>query len=238
MLGREYRDLNGEGVHLNPRGLKRHGELWAEKVQAWLDRVLASERWESDIRRFEAADQQNPPPQNAILFIGSSGFTMWTTLAKDFPEHKVINRGFGGSQIADSVYFADRILFPCNPRLIVFRAGTNDLASGKTPEQVAADFKAFVTMVHQRLPKTRIVFMTLNPTIARWGNFAKETKTNDLIKASFANDKLVEFVDTVAPMLGADGKPRPELYGPDKLHNSRKGYELWISLIQPHLKGE
>src|SRR5204862_4593101 len=69
-------------------------------------------KWEKDIAAFEAADRKNPPPVGAILFIGSSSTRRWTNLAATFPEFQVINRGFGGSQIADSVAFVDRIVTP------------------------------------------------------------------------------------------------------------------------------
>jgi lysophospholipase L1-like esterase len=192
-----------------------------------------SERWEPHIRTFEAADRANPPPKDAILFIGSSGIVLWKTLAEDFPEAKVINRGFGGSEIADSTYYADRIVFPYRPRMIVFRAGVNDIAAGKTPEQVFADFKAFVSTVRAKLPNTPIVFLALNPSIARWGNFAKETKANQLIKAYIESEKNLVFADIATPMLGPDGKPRPELYAEDKLHNSPAGYKLWTAVVRP-----
>lgn len=197
-----------------------------------------SERFEKDIQAFEAADSKNPPPQDAILFIGSSGIRMWKTLAQDFPEYKVINRGFGGSQIADSVYYADRIVIPYKPRLIVLRAGTNDIAAGKKPEQVAADYKAFVKKVREKLPQTRIVFMSLNPSPVRWANAEKEQKTNQLIRdyiAAHENENL-DYIDSFTPMLGSDGKPRPELYAADRLHNTPEGYKLWVSLVKPHLK--
>ena len=83
--------------------------------------------------------------------------------AQDYPDYKVINRGFGGSQIADSVYYADRIIIPYKPRLIVLQAGTNDINAGKSPEQVLADFKAFVEKVRAKLPDTRIAFLSINP---------------------------------------------------------------------------
>lgn len=218
-------------------------------LRAWLSLLLTallsspsvaadkspSERWEADLQRFEASDRTNPPPENAVLFIGSSGIALWHTLAADFPEHKVINRGFGGSEIADSTYYADRIVIPYKPRLIVFRAGVNDIAAGKTPEQVAADFQAFVTKVRAKLPDVRIAFMALNPSILRWDNFAKETKTNDLIKAYIASDKNLDYIDVVGPMLGPDGKPRPEIFAEDRLHNNAEGYKLWTSLVRPHL---
>src|SRR5258705_4276977 len=109
-------------------------------------------RFDADIAAFEAQDRTNPPPKDAILFIGSSSIRMWKTLAQDFPEHKVINRGFGGSEIADSVHFADRIVIPYRPKMVVMYAGGNDINGGKKPERVAAEFKAVVGKLRAKLP--------------------------------------------------------------------------------------
>ncbi len=195
-----------------------------------------SQLWEREIRAFEAADKECPPPKGAILFIGSSGIRLWKTLAEDFPEYKVINRGFGGSQIADSVYYAERIVFPYKPRLIVLRAGGNDIAAGKTPQQVAADFRAFVEKVHAKLPKTRICFISWNSTPARWPNAAKENRLNQLVKAYIASHKNLVYIDTASSMVDADGKPRPELLAKDRLHCSAAGYRVWTSIVRPYLK--
>ena len=195
-----------------------------------------SQRWEGDIRAFEAADKKSPPPQGGILFIGSSGIRMWKTLAQDFPEHQVLNRGFGGSQIADSVYYANRIVFPYKPRLIVLRAGGNDIAAGKTPEQCAADFRVFVEKVRAKLPETRICYMAFNNTPARWPNAGKENKLNQLIKDYIAAHENLDYIDAATPMLGADGKPRPELFLQDRLHCNAAGYQLWTSIVRPYLK--
>src|SRR5262249_31053266 len=109
-------------------------------------------KWEKEIAAFEQSDHTNPPPKGALLFIGSSTIRLWKSLAQDFPEQRVINRGFGGSEILDATHFAERIVFPCEPRMIFLRAGGNDLNAGKSPEQVFADFKAFVTRIHGKLP--------------------------------------------------------------------------------------
>src|SRR5436853_118273 len=111
--------------------------------------------FEKDVLAFEASDKTNPPPKNAILFIGSSSIRMWKTLAQDFPDYRVINRGFGGSQISDSIYFADRIVIPYQPRAIVFYAGGNDINGGKSAETVFTDFKTFVGKVRAKLPDTK-----------------------------------------------------------------------------------
>jgi lysophospholipase L1-like esterase len=192
-------------------------------------------RWEKEMVAFEKADRTNPPPKNAVLFIGSSGIRLWKTLAQDFPEHRVINRGFGGSHIADATHFAERIIFPCQPRLIVLRSGSNDLQANKPPERVAADFKAFVEKVRGKFPGMKIVFVEMNPTIARWKNLAKEQAANKLIADYIKQTPGLTFVNTSAQFLGPDGQPRADLLAADKLHFSAAGYKILTDLVKPAL---
>lgn len=193
-------------------------------------------QWENEIRAFEAADKEKTPPNDAILFIGSSSIRMWTDLAKDFPDKKLINRGFGGSQIADSTHFADRIAIPYKPKQIVMYAGDNDLNEGKSPEQVLADYKAFIAKVRAKLPEARFAFIAIKPSPSRAALMPKAAAANALIKKYSDSDKRLSFIDIYTPMLGADGQPRRELFLDDMLHLSRKGYDLWRDTIKPFLK--
>src|SRR5258707_13063020 len=113
------------------------------------------------MQQFEKSDQDNPPPRGAVLFVGSSSIRMWKNLAEDFPGIRAINRGFGGSEIADSTFYVDRIVTPYLPRMIVFYAGDNDLSDGKSPQKLLDDYKAFVSRVRIRLPSTRIAFISI-----------------------------------------------------------------------------
>src|SRR4051794_5572805 len=72
-------------------------------------------RWEKDIQAFEAQDKVKPPPKDPILFVGSSSIRMWK-VEESFPDLPVMNRGFGGSEISDSVYYANRIVIPYKPK--------------------------------------------------------------------------------------------------------------------------
>lgn len=193
-------------------------------------------KWEPAIQKFEAADVTNPPPKHAILFLGSSSIVKWKTLAEDFSEHQVINRGFGGSQIADSVAFVERIVLPYEPRLIVFYAGDNDIAVKKTPEQVAADFKAFVIDVQGRLPNTRIAYLSIKPSLKRWALVEQIKEANQRIAEFCRTHERLVYIDVFTPMLGADGQPPADLFVQDGLHLSAKGYELWASIVRPYLQ--
>jgi len=194
-----------------------------------------SARWETAIRKFEEQDKKSRPGPGGVLFVGSSSIRLWK-LDEHFPGKGYLNRGFGGSQIADSIYFADRIVLPHKPRTIVMYAGDNDLAKGKSPQQVAKDFRQFAALVHKDLPKTRIVYVAIKASSKRW-NLAEEIRqANRLIEKQCAADERLIFVDVFTPMLGADGKPRADLLAKDKLHLSPAGYELWTKLVKPHLR--
>jgi lysophospholipase L1-like esterase len=189
-------------------------------------------RFEADIRAFEAWDRQNSFPREAALFVGSSSIRMWPT-AESFPETPVINRGFGGSHVSDVNHFAERIVVKYKPRIIVFYAGDNDIAADKSPQQVFDDFQAFVRLIHQKLPSTRIVYLPIKPSLARWQMWSKMKAANALVQELSKADDLLEYTDTATPMLGDDGRPRGELFLDDGLHLNASGYRLWSRIVSP-----
>ena len=195
----------------------------------------AAARWEKEIRAFEAADKIQPPPRDAVLFIGSSSIRRWTNVAQAFPGHTVLNRGFGGSHLSDSVAFADRIVIPYRPSLVLLYAGDNDIAAGKSPERILADFKAFVGRIHSALPATRIAYIAIKPCPAREKYLDRVQATNRLIRDATATDDRLLFVDVFTPMLTKEGRPRADLCIQDGLHPNAKGYALWASLLRPIL---
>jgi len=193
-----------------------------------------------EINAFLTADQKQMPPTNAVLFIGSSSIRLWSTLASDFPEIPVINRGFGGSQIFESTLYADRIAAPYKPKLIVMFAGTNDLAYGnKSPQQVLQEFKDFAAKIHTLLPDTRLAYISISPTKARWNQEGAVLEANYLIQryiveTSSPTQKL-SFLDAHSALLTTDGQPPVTLERPDGLHFNAEGYKVWTSLLKPRI---
>ena len=205
--------------------------LWAQAAGADAD------RWESAIKKFEDADKVAPPPQNAIVFIGASSIVRWN-LHESFPElgPQAINRGFGGSLAADSTRYADRIVIPYKPRMVVFYAGDNDVEANHTPAQIAGDFEAFERKVHAALPATQIVFISIKPSIRRFPWIEQIKGANALVRQYCASHPHLTFVDIVPQMLGADGKPRKELLVEDGLHMTPAGYKIWNDALRPILQ--
>lgn len=192
-------------------------------------------QWERDIQAFEASDRASPPPAHAVLFIGSSSIRFWKSLASDFPNYRVINRGFGGSDMDDATAFADRIVTPYKPVAIVVYAGDNDLQNGDTPEQVRDDFAAFVTKVRQAQPQVPIAFISIKPSVARVSLLPSIQAANKLISAWAMTQKNVAFLDVAPAMVDAQGQPKPDLFIDDGLHMNPKGYALWVAQVRPWL---
>lgn len=192
--------------------------------------------WEAEINRFAEIDRTQTPPDDAILFVGSSSIRLWESLRSDFPQFKIINRGFGGSQFEDVNYFFDKIITPYKPKKIVLYVGENDIDSKQTAENVLEDFKIFVRLRDKNLPNTPLVFISLKPSISRWQMWSKMTKTNELIKTEIKKHKRIQFADLASKMLGADGKPLPDIYVSDGLHLNAKGYAIWRQNLLPFLR--
>jgi lysophospholipase L1-like esterase len=193
-------------------------------------------RWEAEIAAFEAADRQTPPPKGGIIFTGSSSIRLWTTLSKDFPTLPVVNRGFGGSQLADVTAFVPRLVTVHRPRQVVIYCGGNDIAAGRSAADVIAATKALVRAIHADLPSARIAYISIAPNPARWAHDATVRAANREIATWMAADQRLTFIDVYPHMLGPDGRPRPDIYVDDRLHMNEKGYAIWRDVVGPFLR--
>lgn len=196
-----------------------------------------AEKWDPAIQKFEDQDKVSPPPQNGIVFIGASSIVRWN-LPEYFPElgAKAINRGFGGSQSVDSVRYVDRIVVPYHPRIVVYYAGDNDVEANIPAEEIAHQFALFEQKVHAALPQTKVIFISVKPSIRRWKWIDTIKATNAIAKAYCAKHPNLAFMDIEQQMLGADGKPNPALLVADGLHMTPAGYQVWTAALKPLLK--
>ena len=191
-------------------------------------------RWEETLNAFAAADRERPPAPGGVLFIGSSSIRLWDDLEKNFSA-PVINRGFGGSRISDCTRYLRRLVIPYRPRLVLVYAGENDLAGGKSPQDVLQSFTSFVEEIRKELPATRIAYISIKPSPARRALMAQIRETNRLILQYIADGANLDFIDVFTPMLDAGGLPRGELFRADALHLNSAGYALWKRIIAPHV---
>jgi len=182
------------------------------------------------------ANDQSVVKTNVILFTGSSSIKMWKDIQSYFPRHNILNRGFGGSQTSDLLFYVDKLILPYAPKKIFIYEGDNDINSGKTPEQILKTTDSLVTMIRQKVStKVPIYFITPKPSIARWSKKSIYEDYNKKLKAWANTKQHVKVIDVWTPMLDQQGIVLQDVFLEDRLHMNKKGYDIWAKTIAPFL---
>jgi len=190
-----------------------------------------------DIQAFKNQDKDSVPPKDAILFVGSSSFTMWKDVQDYFPGYTIINRGFGGSTLQDVIRYAPDVIIPYQPKQIVIYCGENDLAYDDSlyPAQVKERFEQLFNIIREKYKKVPVVYISIKPSPSRQKLMPKFNVANVMIKNFLKKKKYTTFIDVYHAMLEADGTPMKDIFIEDNLHMNAKGYHIWQKLIEPHL---
>lgn len=200
-------------------------------------RVVPDSRWDASFAAFAAADKIKTPAAGGVLFVGSSSIRMWDDLEQDFQSQPVVvKRGFGGSRMLDCAQHLEKLVVPYKPRLVLVYAGDNDLAEGRSPQDVLKSFTDFVEGVRESLPNTRIAYISIKPSPSRQHLMPQIREANSMIRAYASLADNTDFIDIFSPMLSESGAPRQELFTSDNLHMNDSGYDLWQKVITAHLK--
>lgn len=193
------------------------------------------DRFEGEIKAYEAKDRIKPVKQGETIFVGSSTFRLWPNLENEFKDVHAVNRAFGGATIDEINHYANRIVIPYKPSRIVFYAGTNDLANGDSAKDVYKDFLEFERIVHKSLPNTKIYFVSVSPGPIRVSLQKQYDETNKLISAEAQRSHKFTFVDIRPVMYDSNGKLKKQLFGFDRLHMNKAGQDAWEPVIRAAL---
>jgi lysophospholipase L1-like esterase len=197
-------------------------------------------RFEADIKAFATADAANPPAKGGILFVGSSIFRLWTTVAEQMAPLPVLNRAFGGSRTGDQLFRFEQVVLPYRPKVIVYYCGSNDIkaTAADAPEVIFGRFREFSERVRKELPGTRLIFVSSTRSPDRVPRWEQVDHYNALVRAYCAATPGHTFVDVNPALVDANGHPRLELYRDDKLHFHPPAYVEFTRIIRPVLERE
>lgn len=190
--------------------------------------------WQTEIDAFEVLNGNNPM-QEGILFAGSSSIRFWKDPAKDFNNAKILNRGFGGSQIIDLIENFDQVILKYHPKKIVLYSGDNDIQAGKSAEIVFGDFCTLYGMIKAKLPNTKVYYIAIKPSLNRWDKVLEMKKANTMINEFLNYKSNAVFIDVFSRMIGISGKPEKKWFVEDGLHMSADGYHLWTVILAPFI---
>jgi lysophospholipase L1-like esterase len=184
--------------------------------------------FEAELHAFDRAFS----PRDAAVFYGSSSIRLWENMGQCFPGVTVVNRGFGGSTLAECVHLIPRVIFPLRPAALILYAADNDLDQGASAEHAEYLFHQFVQRIREGCPALPIAYISVKPSPCRFWNIDTIRRANALIQAAAAQYPAVGYLDVFSPMLDSDGRCRPELFTGDGLHMNSAGYDLWAPVVR------
>lgn len=203
--------------------------------------VLLAQPFQQEILQFKKSDSIVMPPKGQIVFAGSSSFTKWKDVAMYFPGYPIINRGFGGASLVDLIRYAEEVIIQYQPRQVFIYCGENDMADVDTvsPATVLTRFTTLHRLLVKQLPtNTKLVFVSIKPSIARWRLENKFKEANQLIRDFIATQKNTQFLDLHNAMLDEKGLPQQDIFIADNLHLNAKGYQIWQKAFAPYLSSK
>lgn len=165
-----------------------------------------------------------------LWFVGSSSIHKWTTLARDMANWPTHNRGVNGAtldEIGQRFRNEDKV---AAPEAIVFYAGENDIADGRSAQSTAAAMQALLDTRAAKFPHTPAFIVGMKPSPTRWSFRPEQRKLDALMRAEARRHPNTFFLD-VSETLLVDGRPGPFYVG-DGVHLNRDGYRRWGQKIR------
>tara|TARA_R110002049_G_scaffold70983_2_gene183098 strand:- start:3303 stop:3947 length:645 start_codon:yes stop_codon:yes gene_type:complete len=198
---------------------------YAQKVPAFQNEILAIQ---------EKYDSIWDSSKETIVFTGSSSIRMWKNLETMFPNHQIINSGFGGSQSSDLYQYYQELILQYNPKKVFIYEGDNDVASKKRTKDIIANTQQIVSKIKENNNATQVIIIAAKPSIARWNLKRRYRRLNRAFEKLCEQDSSLEYANVWDIML--DGKKvRQDIFIGDGLHMNSKGYDLWFSVIKPFM---
>tara|TARA_R110002074_G_scaffold402328_1_gene607265 strand:- start:312 stop:1007 length:696 start_codon:yes stop_codon:yes gene_type:complete len=169
--------------------------------------------------------------KETIVFTGSSSVRLWNKLENSFPNHQIVNSGFGGSQSTDLLYFLNDLVLSYNPKKVFIYEGDNDLWAKKRPKQVLDTTEEIIRRIKTSNSSTQIILIAAKPSISRWKIRGKYKSLNRKFERLAKKDAQIDYVDVWHPMLN-DRKLKTDIFIEDGLHMNQKGYDIWYEAIK------
>jgi lysophospholipase L1-like esterase len=175
-----------------------------------------------------------------ILFVGDSITESWTSAPwggvnrgaaiwdKVYAPRNALNFGAGADRTQHVLWRLDTMdVKELKPKVTVVMIGTNNNID--TAPDIAAGVKAVIAKLETMYPMTKIILVSILPS-ARAAELMAQA--NEILK-TFGDDQTVFYLDLAAKM-----PPVGDNWlglGPDKLHPTDAGYQIWADTMEPLL---
>ncbi len=173
--------------------------------------------------------------KETIVFTGSSSVRIWNDLQERFPNHQIVNSGFGGSQASDLLRYSKELILRFKPKKVFIYEGDNDIANGKSAKEILTDISAIIAQIRAQNATTEIILIGAKPSIARWNLKKNYKRLNRKFRKLSRRDVDMNYADVWKPMLHRR-KVKEDIFIEDGLHMNAKGYEIWYRALKPYVK--
>ncbi|GAA0879027.1 SGNH/GDSL hydrolase family protein [Algoriphagus jejuensis] len=191
--------------------------------------------FEKEVRQISAHIDSVGWSQGATVFTGSSTIRMWKNLQTTFPDTPILNTGFGGSKASDLETHLFPLVIRFEPSRVFIYEGDNDLWSDVPAAEILSSLDNIVRRLQLINPNMEIFLIAAKPSPARVEKKENYIIFNTMLAEYCRSKEQVNFVDSWAPLLDANGNPRPELYIKDQLHLNEDGYKIWNEIFLEYL---
>ncbi len=189
-------------------------------------------RFSDHVSKLAATKHEFKKNQQVNLFVGSSSILRWTDIKSHFPGKNIINNGFGGSHMSDLHYYIEELVIRHSPDRVFIYEGDNDIASGKSPNEIMQTTREVIHLIESKLKGVEIVIISAKPSIKRWHLKENYTSLNTLYKDFCASKKNLHFADVWSAMITKNGELMQHLFVKDGIHMNSQGYAIWTSVLK------
>ena len=181
-----------------------------------------------------------------IVFSGDSiteGFALSELFPRDWP---LYNRGIGGltsKQLLDNL---DAHITGLSPKKVFLLIGTNDIAHGESPEDIAEKVKNICEQTLASCDRVKVYVLAVYPISTAKADFSRYVGLrnnasinllNKMLQTAISNLGAVTFIDLGADITDSDGNLRLE-YTVDGLHLSVEAYQKIAMSLLPYIRDD
>ncbi len=210
-----------------------------EKISAYNRDLAALQEWNEAVNAYYKHRRdhfrQLPNGNKEILFLGDSitDNAEWSELFGN--DRRIKNRGIGGDDTKGVLNRLDEVT-ESQPSKLFLMIGTNDLAYGRTVEEIIEYYEMILRTIKKDSPHTEVYVQSILPVDDLF-HINRPNREIDRINASIeriAAEYEYPYID-LNPLFKEDGQLSKK-YSVDGLHLNAEGYALWVSEIRELVK--
>jgi lysophospholipase L1-like esterase len=177
-----------------------------------------------------------------LLFLGDSITDAWPKRGPEswqkFAPYHPADFGISGDRTEHVLWrITHGELEGIDPRVVVIMIGTNNVghSSNEQPAWAANGVKKIVEIVHEKLPKAKVLLLGVFPRGAKDSDARQRVAAINPIIAQLDDGKRTRYLDIGKSFLDADGEIPTDVMA-DGLHPTAKGYDIWYDVMRPTLE--